>query len=308
MILAAGLTPAWQQIFCFDRFAPGEVNRAIRVEACALGKVLNVGMAVHALGAEVRTLSLLGGQAGEAIREEFAQRNIPARWIKSRTATRTCTTILDNQTHQTTELVENSAALAAEELNRFREAFREEAARADWVVLSGSLPAGVPETFYRELMEDCRGPVVLDIRGAELQAALEGRPFLVKPNYEELSRTVGRELTTEADTLAAMRELNRHGATWVIITHGARAVLASNETESFRLIPPKIPVVNPIACGDCFAAGLVWGFHENQSPEEALRLGTAAAAENLSQLLPARLDRDRVLKLARTIHVEPIAD
>ncbi len=225
-------------------------------------------MALHALGAEVRTLSLLGGRTGQAIRQEFAERNIPATWIESQTATRTCCTILDGQTHHTTELVENSAALAAEELNQFREAFREEAARADWVVLSGSLPAGVPQTLYRELMRDCRGPVVLDIRGAELEAALEARPFLIKPNDEELSRTVGRELTTEKDTLAAMRELNRQGAEWVVITHGAKPVLASHETRCYRLFPPQVPIVNPIACGDCFAAGLVWGFHQNQSPQD----------------------------------------
>jgi tagatose 6-phosphate kinase len=307
VILAAGLTPAWQQILCFDQLLPGEVNRAHRVEWCASGKVLNVGMALHHLGAKALTLSVIGGRTGQAIREEFAERKIPARWTLSQTPTRTCTTILEAKSHQTTELVENSAPIAEADLKQFRRTFRAEAAKAEWIVLSGSLPAGVPATLYRELIEGCPGRVLLDIRGAELIEALKQRPFLVKPNRAEFSRTVGRELETEADTLEAMRELNRQGAEWVVITHGAGAVLASHETESLRLMPPQVPVVNPIACGDCFAAGLAWGFSEGKSAVECLRLGIAAAAENLAQLLPARLDPERVLKIAETVRSEAIS-
>lgn len=304
MILAAGLTPAWQQILCFDQFVPGEVNRASRAEWCASGKVLNVGIALYHLGADVRTLSLLGGRSGEAIRAEFASQNIPARWIESQTPTRTCTTILDQRSQQTTELVENSGPISEEDLRAFCKAFREEAEGAEWVVLSGSLPEGVPATLYRELMEDCRGKVILDVRGAELTEALIERPFLVKPNRSELGRTVGRELSSESETLQAMREINQQGAEWVVITHGAGAVLASHETRCFRLIPPQMPVVNPIACGDCFAAGLAWGFSVGLVPPECLRLGVAAAADNLSQLLPARLDRERVRKIAETVRLD----
>src|SRR5690606_24008355 len=146
---------------------------------------------------------------GKAIRQEFAERNIPARWIETQTATRICTTILDEAHRQTTELVENSAPIAEDELARFRSAFREEAQQAKWIVLSGSLPKDAPASLYRELMQDGRANFLLDVRGPELTEALRERPFLVKPNRSELARTVGRDLSTEGDTLAAMRELNR---------------------------------------------------------------------------------------------------
>lgn len=304
MILAAGLTPAWQQILSFDHFVPGEVNRATHAAWCASGKVLNVGIALSHLGANVQTLSVIGGRTGDAIRAEFAEKKVPTRWIESQTPTRTCTTILDAKSHQTTELVENSAPIAVEDLLRFREAFREEAERAEWVVLSGSLPVGLPETFYWELMQDVSGKVILDARGAELSAALEQKPFLVKPNRSELAKTIGRELLNETDTRIAMRELHRQGAEWVVVTHGPDAVLASHEAEVYRLTPPKAQVVNPIACGDSFAAGLAWGFSEGLGPTECLRLGVAAAMDNLTQLLPARLDPARVRKIAATVRLE----
>jgi 1-phosphofructokinase family hexose kinase len=307
VILAAGLTPAWQQILSFDHFVLGEVNRAREVAACASGKVLNVGIALSHLGAKVQTLSVIGGRTGAAIRAEFEAQKIPARWTLSQTPTRTCTTILDHASGQTTELVENSSPLSAEDLRQFRTAFREEADGAEWIVLSGSLPEGVPETFYRELMEGVRGKVILDARGAELNAALEHKPFLVKPNRSELARTVGRELFDETGILNAMRELHEMGATWVIITDGGKPVLASHGADVFRLTPPKVQVVNPIASGDSFAAGLVWGFAAGCDPAECLKLGVAAAIDNLTQLLPARLDPERVRNVAATVRLEVLS-
>ena len=92
MILAAGLTPAWQQIMLFDEFCAGEVNRAAEVHWCASGKVLNVAIALKHLQAEVRTISLLGGLPQAAIEAEFARHGIGRQWITSsvRSPTVTC--------------------------------------------------------------------------------------------------------------------------------------------------------------------------------------------------------------------------
>ncbi|MCA9111146.1 MAG: hypothetical protein KDA52_14435, partial [Planctomycetaceae bacterium] len=88
MIVAAGLSPAWQQILVFDAVAVGEVNRAREVNWCASGKVLNVARALNSLGADVDTVCPVGGQAGESIRAEFAADEIPAQWITTASATR----------------------------------------------------------------------------------------------------------------------------------------------------------------------------------------------------------------------------
>ena len=120
VILAAGLTPAWQQILCFDRFTPGEVNRAERSLWCGSGKVLNVGRALAAMCqggtlGETRCLSPLGRNAAAAIRAEFARDAVPLEVFDSSVPTRVCTTLLD-KSGETTELVENAAVLPAEEL------------------------------------------------------------------------------------------------------------------------------------------------------------------------------------------------
>ena len=288
MILAAGLTPAWQQILSFSRFIPGEVNRAQQAFWCGSGKVLNVGCVLHHLGVQSKTLCLVGGVPGEQICADFEKMKIPVRWVKSPIPTRVCTTILDETTKITTELVENSNSIPEEELGLFVEAFVEESASAQVVVLSGSLPAGAPPDFYRRLLDKTSAKAVLDIRGPELDAVLQKRPYLVKPNREELAKTVGRDLASGSDLVAAMSELRQRGAEWVVVSQGAGPLLALGPDGLIQIEIPKIDVCNPIGCGDCLAAGIAAGIDRNLSIYGSLVLGIRAAAENASVLLPAR--------------------
>jgi len=304
VIIAAGLTPAWQQILEFDRFLPGEVNRARNAAWCSSGKVLNVGLALGHLGAASETIALVGGAPLASIEREFAELNFARRWVTAAKPTRVCTTLLDHSSGQTTELVENAAAISAEELAAFARAYAESAAGATFCVLSGSLPAGTPATFYRDLLQTAPLPCVLDARGPELLAALELRPLVVKPNREELARTVGRPLEDEADLLRAMQELVERGAQWVVITDGQRDVWAASAAETYRYTPVRVPTVNPIGCGDCLAAGLAVAISEGREIPAAVAFGMAAAADNAAQLLPARLERTRVQRLEREIKMQ----
>ncbi len=303
MILAAGLTPAWQQILVFEHVHMGEVNRATGAHWCASGKVLNVGVALHHLGAASRTLSAGGGWSLTAMEADLQQLGVPCRWIKTSRTTRVCTTILDTGGHVTTELVENSGEFSTTELAEFQHAYLEEAAAAEVVVLSGSLPAGTPATYYRDLVARTPGRVVLDIRGAELLETLPSRPFLVKPNRAELSKTLGSDLSRDETLQAAMLDLNARGARWVVITDGPHAVWVSSASQVWKLQPPLINVVNPIGSGDSLAAGVAAALDAGSEVLEAVRHGMASAADNATQLLPCRLDPQRIRDLQTLVTV-----
>ncbi|MFO0896320.1 MAG: PfkB family carbohydrate kinase [Pirellulales bacterium] len=308
MIVAAGLSPAWQQILEFDAFTVGEVNRARQAVWCSSGKVLNVGLALGHLGAPSTTVALVGGAPSEAIEREFADLGFARRWVTAFRPTRACTTLLDRATGQTTELVENATAVTAEELTEFRQQYAEVAATAKLRVLSGSLPPGTPPTFYRELLQAAPGTAILDARGPELLAALEERPLLVKPNREELARTVGRPLAEEADLWRAMREIVERGAAWIVVTHGSGEIFGANDRESYCWTPVRVPTVNPIGCGDCLAAGVAVALAEGLDVPAAVAFGIAAAADNAAQLLPGRLDRQRIERLERQVSIERLAN
>lgn len=331
MILAAGLSPAWQQIVQLDRLDVGEVNRAREVLWCASGKVLNVGLALNCLALSlplskrgagecgirsaefgindinrlhVCTLATVGGLTGEAIRRDVAKTGATALWVETESATRVCTTILDMATGSTTELVENALPITAEDLSRFQSTYLVAVPNADVVVLTGSLPAGVPATFYRDLLAATPGPVVLDAQREPLLAALERRPFVVKPNREELGNTLGERLENDAQLHAAMREVCRRGATWIVVSEGKERVWIGSEQVILSAKPPAVEVINPIGCGDCLAAGIAVALARGEELPDAVLYGMAAAAENARQLLPARLDPQRVADLRQEINFQ----
>jgi tagatose 6-phosphate kinase len=308
VILAAGLTPAWQQVLVFDAFRLGEVNRAREAHWCASGKVFNVGIALHLLGGPSLTLAPVGGPNAACIERDFREMGVEHRWIITKAPTRVCTTLINHESGQITELVENGQPLSADELGAFRRAYAEEVARADLAILVGSLPAGTPDSYYRELVALTPCPAILDFRGPGLLACLDLRPLVVKPNREELAQTVGRPLDTDEDLLDAMRWLNRRGAQWVVVTQGSRAVWATSATAAYRLHPiPSQTVVNSIGCGDVMTAALAWSIRSGRPLPDALRLGLAAAHANLQTTLPGRFDTAGIHETAETARVEEVA-
>lgn len=310
MIVVAGLTPAFQQIMIYDSLLPGEVNRARDVRWCASGKVLNVAIALARLGGPLLTIAPLGGLAGRTIEREFEENDVPARWVFVRAATRVCTTLIEREHNRTTELVENARPLSEEEQHLFAEAFAPALHGASYIVFSGSLPDGTPSTYFLDLVDRGQIPgkqLILDIRGPEMIAVLPRRPLLVKPNRDELELTLGRKLASDADVLAAMRGWNAQGAEWVLASDGPRPSLLSTAREAYRLTPSAVEKIeNPIGCGDVLTAGIAWGLRAGRSMVEAVQLGMGAAAENLTELLPARIDAKRAFERARGVTVERI--
>jgi tagatose 6-phosphate kinase len=306
VIVSAGLSPAWQQILQFDRFRPGEVNRAKAAQWCASGKAVNAGIGLHHLcggrNDATLTISTLGGLAFDAFESEFANLGAPRRWIRTQSPTRICTTILDESTDTATELVENVEPITTDELAEFEAVFAEAVESADAVVLTGSLPQGAPADLYQRLLGHVSCHAVLDVRGPELLFALEARPLVIKPNREELGQTLGREVLSDGDMRSAIGELQRLGAQWIVVTNGQNEIWIAAAGDFYRAEPlPVDNVVNAIGCGDCFAAGIAWGLGQGREPLTAIRYGIAAAAENLGTLLPARLDPQRVIERAAQV-------
>nr|VFJ67270.1 MAG: fructose-1-phosphate kinase [Candidatus Kentron sp. DK] len=325
MILSLGLTPAWQQILVFDSLQTGQVNRALDAHWCASGKVFNAGVAVHTLGGPGRVLAPAGGVAWDAMEAELRALGMEYRRIRTESATRVCTTLIDKATGAITELVEEGRPLLPEEWERFRAAAEEEMKRARAAVITGSLPGGAPVSCYRELLHRRHCPVVLDFRGEGLLSVLDREPLIVKPNREELEKTLGHPLNGESALIDAMRTLNRRGAGWVVVTQGPGPVLVSSATRIYRLHPLPVDaraVINPIGSGDAMAGAMAWIIGNRGKEDldagnktektaalilEAVRWGIAAAAQNIRQLLPCRLDPAKLATEARGVSVERLA-
>jgi hypothetical protein len=112
--------------------------------------------------------------------------------------------------------VERAEPLTDEELRRFVAAYETIVAGAATAVLIGSLTAGAPIKFYRDLLARTPCPTIVDASGPEMLAALEGRPLLVKPNRDELGCSLGRAMDSGEALHQAMAELRARGAVWVV--------------------------------------------------------------------------------------------
>jgi len=312
VILSAGLSSSWQQVLVFDELRPGEVNRASRVRWYPAGKVTNAARAAHRLvqgrgtGGPSRGLTILGGFTGDAMARALEEEGLSMAVVRSKTPTRVCTTVIDEAEETITELVENAGPVSREELEEFHSIFRREAEEARAIVLTGSLTENTPPDYYYSLLQDVSAPVVLDARGPELMEALKLRPFLVKPNRQELARTTGLPIGTEADLRAAMIDLSRKGARWVLVTQGQHAVWLHGEGSFHRFRPPRVPIVNPIASGDCMAGGVAYAISRGAEIIEAVRTGIACAVENVTALLPADIDCAGVDRRLESVAVETV--
>jgi 1-phosphofructokinase family hexose kinase len=307
LILCIGLSPAWQRVLHFDPLRPGEVNRAVESRTFASGKIVNVLVTLNALDAPAHCLTFCGGMEGQALRDDIKRLGASIEGIETRTRTRVCTTIIDRSTQQVTELVENTAPVEVDELDALRTACETHAARASVAVVSGSMPVGAPADTFRRLLEGLDLDIIADIRGPELLEILPLRPLVVKPNREELARTLDTPIESEEELRQAMQEIHARGAQWVVVSQGADAMLALGNQTFYRFEPPAVDCVNPIGAGDAFAAGLAEAYSRNLEMTDAIRHGIATAVDKVCHLLQSEVSSAGVRSWLTQISMEKLA-
>jgi 6-phosphofructokinase 2 len=166
---------------------------------------------------------------------------------------------------------------ADEILDRLTQRIRRQ---AGYVVASGSLPPGVPETFYARLARRTRelgARFVIDSHGAALRAATEARPYLVRLNHLEAQELVGGDVDAASHTLAKQL-VDRQLAEVAIVTIGERGAIVATQERQIEIKPPPVKVKSGVGAGDSFVAALVFGLASGWLLEDAARYGVAAAA------------------------------
>src|SRR5699024_657286 len=130
-------------------------------------------------------------------------------------------------------------------------------------------------------------PTILDTSGEALRHGVAANPAVVKPNAEELS-----ELTGMSDPLAGASILRERGAQSVVVSLGARGLLAITEDGSWRATPTQELHGNPAGAGDAVVAALAAGIDAKtawpQRLSDAVALSTAAVSAGLAGEFDAR--------------------
>lgn len=307
-ILTVSLNAALDLTYRVEGFGVGRNHLVKEVARFAGGKANNVARAMRTLGHGVIATGFAGGANGRLIEQMLTAQGATAAFVAIEQESRLCLTVIDPVAGTHTHLREPGPTVTDAELDRFRERFRLLIRQVDFAVISGSLPPGLPDDLYAELVSTAYqvGQVrcVVDAAGTALHRVLPAQPYMVKPNLEELSEWAGRPLTTEAEILEAARDLNNAGPLIVAVSLGAGGLLLVSPEGSWRAVPPAVPVVNAIGSGDSLVAGFVAGLQEGRSAVEIIRMAVACGTANAMTEGVAEFDLATVGQLARRVRVE----
>ena len=290
----------------------GAVHRVGSVTSEPGGKGVNVARALTLAGLEA--VAVLPASGNDPLVTALQASAVPFRCVPITEAVRTNLAITETD-GTTTKLNERGAALDAAALDALTESVVAAAEHASWVVMSGSLPPGVPDDWYADVVAQlapfaCR--VAVDTSDAPLTAlaASFGRsaPDLIKPNAEELAGLTGAsadDLETAAaqgdpePVVSAAHRLLDQGARAVLATLGAAGAVLVDETGSWMATPPPIVPRSTVGAGDASLAGYVRADVGGAEPPQRLRMavayGSAAAALPGSALpSPTQIDLEAV--------------
>ena len=259
MILTVTMNPSIDISYPLEELKIDTVNRVAEASKTAGGKGLNVTRVLAEIGDNVAATGLIGGTNGEFLLQNLHP-NVRQCFYKISGDTRNCIAILHEG--KQTEILEAGPTITADEANGFLHHFKSLMESAEVVSISGSLPAGLPVEYYIQLVEianQAGNKVVLDCSGAALEDVLKSdvKPTAIKPNNEELSQLLGREISKDLDELkAVLSEPLFEGIEWIIVSLGADGAFAKHGDTFYKVDIPKIQVVNPVGSGDSTVAGI----------------------------------------------------
>lgn len=246
------------------------------------GGGINVARAVHKLGGASEAVYPAGGALGEMLRKLLDQAEIRHRFVKIQGLTRESFVVYEETTGQQYRFSLPGPRLEADEWKACMAAVCGGDSKPDFLVLSGSLPPGVPEDFYARTAAqagEAGTKVILDTTGEALRAALKEGVYLIKPNLRELNMLSGERLDSEDRQEALAESLVEKGqAQVVVVSLGAAGAILVWPHGSRRLRAPTVSIQSKVGAGDSMVAGIVLGLARDYSVEDAVRFGVAAGA------------------------------
>lgn len=343
-VVTVTVNPALDHTLDCPGFTAGAVNRVASQTLTAGGKGVNVAAFLAARGRSLRNDPAAGtGGDGGAVAHEGgagrpgARRAAPTNGITATGflgrdnaapfeelfsglgivdccvrlpgASRVNVKVVDRPAQRVTDINLPGLAIETAALARLHAKIEALAAENHWFVLAGSVPAGVPDDIYADLVKrlHARGCfVAVDGSGGPLRHAVAALPDFIKPNQHELSELLGRPVEGREQVLAAARELRRSGIGLVVVSLGGEGAIFVDGERALLAVPPAIEVASTVGAGDALVAGILAARLEGGDLESCARLGTAFAAGKLAEVGPVLPPRARLETLMLAVQIESL--
>ncbi len=306
MIATVTLNAAIDKTIICHQVKSGGITRAEEALAVAGGKGINVARTVFKLGGEVLATGLAGGSNGAIIRNLLEQEKIDYHLVELRDNSRMCLTIIEKCNQTITELYDPSPVVQPEEWENFKRFMSKLARKADLITLDGSLPSGLSDEAYGELIflirkanERCK--VILDTSGQALQKGIKAKPFMIKPNRDEMEILIGHSLSDKEEQIKAVKTLLEEGIEVVVLSLGNKGVVFGYNRAVYQVDPLAVEVKSPVGCGDALVGGFAHRFLGAGDVIEAVKYGVASATSNLTSKTQGNVSRTQVEEFSRLI-------
>lgn len=278
----------------------GEVNRTAGEYYTPGGKGISCAVMLKRLGQEVTALGFAGGFTGDIVEDSLRGEGVNCALTRTSSSTRINVKIDYDRTTEINaageRITEGEWALMEKSLSQV--------SPGDHLTLSGSLPRGVDEGVYGELMEKTIAEnvyVTVDAPGTVVRRCLRYRPFLVKPNIYELEEIFGCSVTGIESIAEKAKELCRMGAHSALVSLGGDGALLCIEGKKIYTVPAvPVDVINTVGCGDSMVAGYLSAYINTGDPCVALRLANAAGSATASTVgLASGEEAERLFEISQ---------
>ena len=263
-----------------EEMHPFMVNRTKEDDIQANGKGVNVSLVLKMLGFPSTALGFSAGFTGKYIEDYLQQKQIQTEFIEVPGMTRINVFTQVNQTGEEYKLVNQGPEIPQTAVHNFLNQIRALQAE-DYLCVSGSLPRGLSPKVLIEISRICQEKgihLIIDSSDQEVMDCLPYRPFLLKPNEEELSSWFGRKMVTDEDYFVYGQRLVELGAENVLLSLGEKGAILFTKDRVFRGNSPKGKVVNTACAGDTMLGAFLAGYMNRRPLDETLRKSIAAGS------------------------------
>lgn len=260
-----------------NNIIPYRENIARITDYSAGGKGVNISRALHRAGVENIAIAVIGEENGENFIKKLENENICLRTVQIPGRIRENITI-HTEDGKETRISFTGDKVPNDLLQRLSEITDKICDNDTVLTFCGRLPEGVSvedAKAYIGKLQEKGVRVVIDSKSFSLSDITELRPFLIKPNGEEIAEYAGRDISDFDSAANIARELNERGIENVMISLGELGALLCTEGVLYFARAPKIKAISTIGAGDSSIAGFLCGLSQGKSDEECLKLAVA---------------------------------
>lgn len=279
MIYTVTFNPSIDYIVSVKDFRPGMTNRTSSELMLAGGKGINVSIVLGNLGIKSTALGFIAGFTGDEIVRRLHNSGINSEFIKINDGISRINIKL--KSIDGTEINGQGPHIDSSHIEQLMNRLRR-LESGDVLVLAGSIPAGISDNIYKDIMDmlkDKGVQIVVDATSRLLTNVLEYKPFFIKPNQHELGDLFNVTLNTQEEVIPYALELKKMGAVNVCVSMGGKgAILVADDGNVYKAKAPDGILKNSVGAGDSLVAGFLSGWIEKKDYEYAFRKGVATGS------------------------------